>query len=69
MAARMRLISEFPPAALQSVIRGLARKNNRIHVVLSTCWRSRSRRGARSPALDIENWVDHSFAFFEKRGA
>ena len=54
MAARMRLISEFPPAALQSVIRGLGRKNKRAHVALSTCFRSRGRRGSRWPTVDAE---------------
>ncbi len=59
------LISELPPAALQFVIRGLGRKNKRAHVILSTCWRSRSRRGYRWPAVDAENYVDHSLEFSE----
>ena len=54
MAARMRLISEFPPAALQSVIRRLGRKNKRAHVVLSKCFRSRGRRGSCWPTVDAE---------------
>ena len=53
-APTMSLFSEPPPAVLQEVIRGLARKNNRIHVVLLTCRHPRTPRGARSPALDIE---------------
>ena len=56
----MGLISELPPAALQFVIRGLGRKNNRVHVDLST--------GSRWPAVEIEKRRRGSFGIFDYPG-